>query len=139
MATDYRFVEPQDVETVQFDWGKSKWMSSPAVTGSESFSAGVVVLEPGAAHERHVHPDSEEILYFMTGSGVQTVGDEEREVSAGHMVYISAGVEHSTHNTSWEPLRFIAVYGPPGPEAGLADRPDSTVLPPGVAGDTDSS
>lgn len=131
MTEKKRFVEPDDVETIQFDWGTSKWLNTPEVTGAETFSAGVTILEPGEAHERHTHPDSEEILYFLGGTGVQTIADEEREVSAGELVYIPAGVEHSTRNTGWEPLRFLAVYGPPGPEAELGDMEESTVLPPG--------
>ncbi|WP_336338375.1 cupin domain-containing protein [Haloarcula brevis] len=131
MVADQRFVQPDDVETIQLDWGTLKWMNAPDVTGSEGFSAGIVLLEPGKGHERHTHPDSEEILYFLSGEGEQTVADEERTVSAGEMVYIPAGVEHSTMNTSWEPLRFIAAYCPPGPEAEIRDLDEATVYPPG--------
>jgi len=131
MVADQRFVQPDDVETIQLDWGTLKWMNTPDVTGSEGFSAGVVVLDPGKGHERHTHPDSEEILYFLSGEGEQTVADEERTVGAGEMVYIPAGVEHSTINTSWEPLRFIATYCPPGPEAEIRDLEEATVFPPG--------
>ncbi|MFU1779952.1 cupin domain-containing protein [Haloarcula japonica] len=135
MVADERFIRPDDVETIQLDWGTLKWMNTPDVTGSEGFSAGVVVLEPGKGHERHTHPDSEEILYFLSGEGEQTIADEERSVSAGEMVYIPSGVEHSTVNTSWEPLRFIAVYCPPGPEAEIRDLDEATVFPPGEVPD----
>jgi len=135
MVADERFVNPDDVETIKLDWGTLKWMNAPDVTGAEEFSAGVVVLEPGKGHERHTHPDSEEILYFLSGEGEQTVADEERSVGAGEMVYIPSGVEHSTINTSWEPLRFIAVYGPPGPEAEIRDLDDAEIFPPGEVPD----
>lgn len=131
MDAEQRFIQPDDVETLQLDWGTLKWLSTPEVTGAETFSAGVVVLQPGNGHERHTHPDSEEILYVLNGEGTQTIGDEEREVSAGDMLYIPAGVEHSTENASWEPLRFLAMYGPPGPEAEIRETDDCTVLPPG--------
>ncbi|MBV0903042.1 cupin domain-containing protein [Haloarcula salina] len=131
MVADERFVNPDDVETIKLDWGTLKWLNAPDVTGAEEFSAGVVVLEPGKGHERHTHPDSEEILYFLSGEGEQTVADEERSVGAGEMVFIPSGVEHSTINTSWEPLRFIAVYGPPGPEAEIRDLDDAEIFPPG--------
>ncbi|MFC6976699.1 cupin domain-containing protein [Halomicroarcula sp. GCM10025709] len=131
MPANKRFVQPDDVETIRLDWGTLKWLNAPDVTGSEEFSAGVVVLEPGKGHERHTHPDSEEILYFLSGEGTQTIADEERSVSAGEMVFIPSGVEHSTINTSWEPLRFMAVYGPPGPEAEIRDLDEATVFPPG--------
>ncbi|MFC7045043.1 cupin domain-containing protein [Halobacteriaceae archaeon GCM10025711] len=129
MPTNY--VSPDDVETQQFPWGTLKWMSTPDATGSEAFSAGVVQLKPGRGHERHDHPDSEEILYVVSGEGVQTVADDERELAPGDMVYIPAGVEHSTENTGWEPLKLLAVYGPPGPEEVLGSLPEATILPPG--------
>ena len=131
MVADQRFISSEDVETIQLDWGTIKWMSTPEVTGAETFSAGVVVLEPGKGHERHTHPDSEEILYVLSGEGTQTVADGERRVSAGDMIHIPAGVEHSTINSSWEPLRFLAMYGPPGPEGEIRDTEGATVLPPG--------
>ncbi|REA02827.1 cupin [Haloferax sp. Atlit-6N] len=131
MVSEKRFVQADDVETIQLDWGTLKWMNTPEVTGSKGFSAGVVLLEPGKGHERHTHPDSEEILYILGGEGEQTIEDETRTVGAGDMVHIPSGVEHSTINTSWEPLRFLAVYCPPGPEAVIREDDDATVFPPG--------
>ncbi|RDZ62387.1 cupin [Haloferax sp. Atlit-12N] len=131
MVSEKRFVQADDVETIQLDWGTLKWMNTPEVTASEGLSAGVVLLEPGKGHERHTHPDSEEILYFLGGEGEQTIEDETRTVGAGDMVHIPSGVEHSTINTSWEPLRFLAVYCPPGPEAVIREDDDATVFPPG--------
>ena len=45
-----RFVRPEDVETLVFDWGTLKWLSEPRVTNAERFSTGVVILEIGRAH-----------------------------------------------------------------------------------------
>lgn len=131
MTDEKRFIEPEDVETLQFDWGRIKWLSAPDVTGTEQLSAGVVQLAPKEGHERHNHPDSEEILYVISGEGVQTVDDEERHITAGEMVHIPAGIYHSTINATWEPLRVFAVYAPAGPEEVLQEDPDSSILPAG--------
>lgn len=127
---DY-FVTPEDVESQVFDWGVLKWLSTPEVTGGERFSAGVVTLEPGKGHDRHTHPDSDEILFVIRGEGEQEVADQTRAVSAGDMVFVPEGVEHGTVNTGWEPLLLLAVYAPPGPEAVLRDLPECEVVPPG--------
>lgn len=126
-----RFVGPDDVESQVFDWGVLKWLSTPDVTGSERFSAGVVKLEPGKGHERHTHPESDEILYVVRGEGEQEIADETRSIAAGEMVFVPEGIEHSTTNTGWEPLLLLAVYAPPGPEDVLRDLPGCTVVPPG--------
>ncbi|MDS0295495.1 cupin domain-containing protein [Halogeometricum luteum] len=125
------FVEPDSVETLSMDWGALKWMSTPEVTGGDRFSAGVVKLEPGKGHERHTHPDSDEILYVIRGEGEQEVADESREIAAGDVVYVPEGVEHGTVNTGWEPMTLLAVYAPPGPESELREDPDCTVVPAG--------
>ncbi|WP_339106110.1 cupin domain-containing protein [Haloterrigena salinisoli] len=129
--TGTHFVEPDDVESLAFDWGVLKWLHTPDVTGGDRFSAGVVKLEPGTGHERHTHPESDEILYVLRGEGRQEVGEETREITAGELVFVPEGVEHGTVNTGWEPLLLLAVYAPPGPEAELRELPECEVVPAG--------
>jgi oxalate decarboxylase/phosphoglucose isomerase-like protein (cupin superfamily) len=130
--TDEYFIRPDDVESQVFDWGVLKWLSTPDVSGGDRFSAGVVKLEPGKGHERHTHPESDEILYVLRGEGEQEVAEETREIAAGEMVYIPEGVEHGTVNTGWEPLLLLAVYAPPGPEEVLGNLPECDSVPPGT-------
>jgi len=130
MAAKARFVHPDRVEIQSFDWGTLQWLSEPRVTEADRFSCGVVRLEPGKGHIRHNHPESEEILYFIEGKGLQTVGDEERECSAGELVHIPKGVEHSTINSADGELVIFAVYSPCGPEAFLRSLPECTLIPP---------
>ena len=141
--SDYpRFVEPNDVETLVFDWGSIKWLSEPKVTGTSRFTAGVVVLEPGQGHQRHNHPGVEEILYVVSGEGeqmVETLGEDgaphetRRKIGPGTLVYIPPDEFHETLNTGWEPLKLMAIYAPPGPEDVLRDLPGVQVF---TAGDT---
>ncbi len=132
------FIEPDDVDSQVFDWGVLKWMTTPEVTGGERFSAGVVKLEPGKGHERHTHPESDEILYVIRGEGEQEVADETETIESGDMVFIPEGVEHGTINTGWEPLLLLAVYAPPGPEELLAELPGCEIVPAGEVPTSDS-
>jgi oxalate decarboxylase/phosphoglucose isomerase-like protein (cupin superfamily) len=128
------FVEEPDVETQVFDWGRLSWLSEPRVTAAERFSAGVVVLEPGKGHDRHNHPGVEEILYVLSGTGLQVVeppsGRVEREVGPAVLIHIPPGVYHSTVNTGRGPMRLLAIYAPPGPEAELRRMEGVTIEPP---------
>lgn len=129
-----RFVKPFDVETMVFDWGTIKWMSEPRVTSTGGFTLGVVLLEPGKGHARHNHPGCEEILYVVSGQGNQMVdidGERWQPIVAGDLVHIPADIFHATVNTGWEPLKMIAVYCPPGPEAILRTLPGCRLIPPG--------
>jgi len=136
--SESNFIESDDVSTQLFDWGTLKWMATPEVNDSERLSAGVVNLEPGKGHDLHAHPDSDEILYFVSGEGEQTVDGDTRDVGPGDMVYIPAGVEHGTINTGWDTLQLLAVYAPPGPEEVLADLPECEIVPAGEIPTRDS-
>ena len=95
---------------------------------------GVVLLQPGKGHVRHNHPGTEEILYVVSGQGKQMIdidGEQWEPVSAGDLIHIPADIFHSTVNTGWEPLKLIAVYSPPGPEALLRAMAECRVLAPG--------
>ena len=126
-----RFVRPNDVETQVFDWGTIKWLSEPRVTNTERFSMGVVILASGKGHVRHNHPGVEEILYVISGRGKQMIdidGETWTSISPGDLVHIPPDIFHATINTDWEPLKLIAIYSPPGPEALLRTLPDCRVL-----------
>jgi oxalate decarboxylase/phosphoglucose isomerase-like protein (cupin superfamily) len=125
-------VNADEVDTLVFDWGNIKFFSEPEVTGASRFSFGMVILSPGKGHERHNHPGTEEIIFVVSGEGEQMVDDQPAvHVRPGSSIFIPDGVNHSTVNTGWEPMRLIVVYAPPGSERGLRDIPDCRVLPPG--------
>jgi len=123
----------EDVESLVFDWGTLKFLSEPLVTGVESFSFGMVILEPGKGHESHNHPGVEEIIFVVSGEGDQMIDNQGPiHVRPGASMFIPASVMHSTLNTGWEPLRLIVIYAPAGSERELRTIPGCQVLPPGA-------
>jgi len=123
-----------DVETLAFDWGDVKILSCPDTGGGASMTFGQVVLQPGKGHERHNHPDADEILFFLSGEGDQMLDDEEPvAVGPGDSVYVPRGVFHATMNTGWEPLRFVVIYAPAGTEHVLRGLEGVRIVPAGEA------
>jgi oxalate decarboxylase/phosphoglucose isomerase-like protein (cupin superfamily) len=126
-------VDPQRVPTQTFDWGAIKWLVTPDSTEGAALTFGEVVLQPGRGHDRHNHPDAEEILYVLSGEGEQMLDDGEPfSVQAGDTIYVPTAVYHSTRNTGWEPLRLLAVYNPGGAEKALEGLPDFREVPAGA-------
>ena len=126
-------VDPNALPTQTFDWGSIKWLVSPDTADGAAVTFGEVVLLPGKGHDRHNHPDSEEILYILSGEGEQMVDDGEPfAVRPGDTIYVPSGVFHSTRNTSWEPMRLLALYNPAGAEKALAGLPDFREEPAGA-------
>jgi oxalate decarboxylase/phosphoglucose isomerase-like protein (cupin superfamily) len=126
-----KLVDPATLPTLSFDWGVIK----PLVSGDcDSVSLMHVVLLPGQRHERHNHPDADEILYVLSGTGEQMVDDGEPfAVRPGHTIFIPEGAFHSTLNTGWEPLVLLAIYAPAGAEQVLKTLPDYREVAPGDA------
>jgi oxalate decarboxylase/phosphoglucose isomerase-like protein (cupin superfamily) len=125
--------QPQDVATMVFDWGSIKWLVTPDTVTDATSSFGEVVINPEKGHERHVHPDADEVLYVIEGTGRQTVGDApEFDIAAGDAIWVAKGSMHSTFNTGWKPLRLIATYTPGGEENALRGLPGFVELPAGT-------
>jgi oxalate decarboxylase/phosphoglucose isomerase-like protein (cupin superfamily) len=118
-------VDPNAIPTQTFDWGAIKWFVTPDGTDGARISFGEVVLQPGRGHDRHNHPESEEILYVLSGEGEQMIDDGDPFlVKPGDTIYVPTGVFHSTRNAGWEPMRLLALYNPGGPEKVLESLPD---------------
>jgi oxalate decarboxylase/phosphoglucose isomerase-like protein (cupin superfamily) len=127
-------VDPAAVSTQTFEWGAIKWLVTPDATEGAGLTFGEVVLQPGQGHDRHNHPEAEEILYVLSGEGEQMLdegGERRFPVRAGDTIYVPTGVFHATLNTGWEPLRLLALYNPGGAEKVLAGLPDFRELPVG--------
>ena len=123
-------VEPIDpgARPVQtFEWGAIKWLVTPDDTEGAAVTFGEGLLLPGQGHARHNHPESEEILYVLSGEGEQMLEDGEERwypVKAGDAIYVPTAMFHATVNRGWQPMRLLALYNPGGAEKVLRELPD---------------
>ena len=129
--------DPHEVETIMASWVTAKVLCDPAVTGPAAMSAVSLFFDPGQGHARHNHPDSEQIIFVVSGEAEMMIEHQEgqpstRTIRAGSVVHIPRGAYHSTFATGWEPVRILAVYSPPGPEAAMRGSPEFRVLAPGT-------
>ena len=130
-----QLIDPNDLPTYSFDWGVIKpLVSEDNVSEDPAVSLMHVVLLPGKGHERHNHPDADEILYVLAGAGDQMVDDGDPfPVRPGQAIWIPKGAFHSTLNTGWEPMVLLAVYAPAGAEQVLKTLPDFVEVAAGQA------
>ena len=80
-------------------------------------SAGIYVLEAGAADPQSPHSE-DELYYVVSGRGVVTVGVETRPVVPGSMVFVPATVPHRFHDIA-QRLELLVVFGPAEGDRGL--------------------
>jgi oxalate decarboxylase/phosphoglucose isomerase-like protein (cupin superfamily) len=69
-------------------------------------------MPPGAGHRFHYHPGREEIIYVLEGVAEQWVGKEKRRLKAGEIAFIARNVVHAIHNSSKQPVSFLAILSP---------------------------
>jgi mannose-6-phosphate isomerase-like protein (cupin superfamily) len=93
-------------------------------TKVKQMSVWETTIPPGNGLPLHKHPHPvEELLYVLRGKGVETVGDEQREIGPGTAIFIPPEVEHNIVNTGDEMLTLLVVVSPPGiVEKGLYQR-----------------
>ena len=103
-------VRTGDVEAKTFDWGHIIWLDNAELTGSETLTVGIVVIEPGKSNPEHYHPNCDETLLLLEGELVHTVGDESYTLAAGDLIHIPAGVRHRATNTGNAPAKMVVSY-----------------------------
>jgi len=98
--------ELREVEAVRRESGKlyQEFLRVP------DLSAGLYVLEAGAADPQQPHRE-DELYYVVSGRATMTVGDEQRAVGPGSLVFVAAGVAHRFHDIT-ERLELLVVFGP---------------------------
>jgi mannose-6-phosphate isomerase-like protein (cupin superfamily) len=73
-------------------------------------SGGLYVLEAGGLDRQTPHTE-DELYVVMSGRGRITVGDEDRDIRAGTVVFVGAGVTHRFHDIE-ERLVLLVAFGP---------------------------
>lgn len=86
---------------------------APGQFGSEKLSVTWVEGTPGSEQEAHSHAGREQVYVIVAGSGLMRVGDEERLVQAGTVVFVPPGTRHCIRNPGPEPLIYVSSTSPP--------------------------
>jgi mannose-6-phosphate isomerase-like protein (cupin superfamily) len=87
-------------------------IAGPAWTPARNQSLAEATVPVGGRTVAHYHRVAEELYFFTAGRGRMTLGDEEREVTAGDCVVIAPGQVHGLVNTGGEPLVLLCCCAP---------------------------
>lgn len=96
----------------QFDWGTILWHVDPSNLDNGRLSVGIVTFNPYVVEEKHVHSGNEQVIYVISGNGIQIIDDKEYTISPGDIKHIPPHSRHQVINNSPEELKFIIVYTP---------------------------
>jgi len=93
-----------------FDGALSKILVSAATTpGAQFLDFRISTYAPKAYVHTHVHPNKEQIYFFLEGEGVLELGAEKKLVRPNQFAFIPPHVPHGFHNTGNGQLVFIVI------------------------------
>jgi quercetin dioxygenase-like cupin family protein len=75
-----------------------------------AMSAGLYVLPAGATDRQKPHRE-DEIYYVIRGRARFKAGSEDREVSAGSMIFVAAQIAHRFYDIA-EELAILVIFAP---------------------------
>ncbi len=87
---------------------------SPKNNGSQHLVAGTEQLAPGANLPKHRHLVQDEILLIESGTAHVWLGDQERDLHAGGLVFIPANTWINAKNIGSEPISLTFIFSAPG-------------------------
>jgi quercetin dioxygenase-like cupin family protein len=107
-------IHEDDAEALGLPGRELRWLVASTAIPANHCSACVIRVAPGdRVKPAHSHPNGEEVIYIIQGSGRVLVGGEVRPVRAGTAVLFPQGVVHMLHNTGGEEMKVVCFFAPP--------------------------
>jgi mannose-6-phosphate isomerase-like protein (cupin superfamily) len=94
------------------DGSSIRELAGPAWTKARHQSLAEATVQAGGETAEHYHPQTEELYYFVAGTGRMRFGDEESDVVAGDCVVIPPGTPHKLYNPGPDPLVLLCCCAP---------------------------
>lgn len=123
----------------QLDWNKTRqleWMGMTfriLLTANETDgSIGIFenVCQPGSSPPRHYHKHEDETFHILSGEAEFLLDGKTANYSAGDVVFVRRGQEHTYRVLGNLPLRMLTILTPGGFEGFLAEMVEKNLKVP---------
>jgi len=102
-----------DVEELDIPGRRLRWLVAEDGLKAKNCSACVIRVAPGdKVRPAHSHPEGEEVIYIMTGSGRVLVDGEVSPVRTGSVVLFPQGKPHMLQNTGADEMKVVCFFAP---------------------------
>jgi quercetin dioxygenase-like cupin family protein len=107
-------IHESDAEELALTGRFMRWLVSPDALNANHCSACVIRVAPGEkVRPAHSHPNGEEVIYIIKGSGRVLVSGEVQSIRAGSAVLFPQGAVHMLQNTGTEEMKVMCFFAPP--------------------------
>jgi mannose-6-phosphate isomerase-like protein (cupin superfamily) len=103
-----------DVDALGLPGRELRWLVGSGALDAQHCSACVIRVAPGdKVWPAHAHPNGEEVIYIVQGTGRVLVAGKITPVRAGTTVLFPRGAVHMLHNTGSEEMKVVCFFAPP--------------------------
>lgn len=107
-------VNEQDVAETALPGRSMRWLITAESAGAKHLSMCLIRIEPGeTVRPAHSHPNGEEAIYLICGSGRVLVDGKVEEVREGTAVLFPQGSVHMLQNTGDMEMKVVCFFAPP--------------------------
>jgi len=108
-----KIIHEEDVPEVAHPGRFMRWLANEDTLGAKNLSTCVIRVLPGEeVRPAHSHPNSEELIYIISGSGKVMIEQEVGEVRAGSAILFEQGKIHMLKNTGETEMKVICFFAP---------------------------
>lgn len=106
-------VHETDIDELDLPGRHLRWLVTDEALQSKYASMCVIRVAPGeTVRPAHSHPNGEEVIYIITGSGRVMVSGEVSPVKAGSVVLFPQGAVHMLQNNGSEEMKVVCFFAP---------------------------
>ena len=107
-------VHESDIQEISRPGRFMKWLITNELTGANHLSAVLIRVPAGeTVKPAHSHPDGEEVIYIIRGSGRVFIDGQVDPVREGSAVLFPRGSVHMLQNNGQEEMKVICFFAPP--------------------------
>jgi quercetin dioxygenase-like cupin family protein len=107
-------IHESDASALDLPGRELRWVVGRGGLESDYCSACVIRVAPGdKVRPAHSHPNGEEVIYILRGSGRVLIAGDVHAVFPGSVVLFPQGAVHMLHNTSGEEMHVVCFFAPP--------------------------
>ncbi len=93
-----------------FEWGKLQWLCNEQLSPGAAQTLGICHIFAGQRNPLHYHPNCEEVLYMLAGTGRHSFDGQTVELRPGCTIRVPAGVKHNFVNTGSETITCLISF-----------------------------
>jgi quercetin dioxygenase-like cupin family protein len=109
-----KIIHESEVEEKKIPGRFIRWIADDKTLQPKHLSSCVIRVMPGeTVQPAHSHPEGEELIYIMSGSGEAWVDGKIKPMRTGTAILFEQGSVHMIRNVGGEEMKVVCFFAPP--------------------------